>query len=442
VRSASVTEDWLDTVAARGQHVSREHGDIALLQAAIDVYEAEFVEERAEFFASAQRFRPRVRQEIGRVVEFRYRGHRYSLRVFRLSVEHYRIDVDAARVDVWVDPIAANVRTLTCGGSRYRVITATVGATHLIEVDGALHRISREAEGDIRALGPAVVVGLWVGPGDRVTAGQRVATLESMKMETDVLAPCDGTVRETSVMPNAQVGPSTRLLVIDPDEAGAAGDAAERVRFDGRALPPALGGRPASRVRAAIVGLRAFAGALTPPDLDHAHALLDDIRALMRGSDIDPVESRRLVDDYRLTCDRLSPDEPSLLRGEDEILEVFADISTLFRRQAGPDEADDPTALSTGQYFLTYLRTIEARGADLPPAFLADLQRALRHYGSDSLEVTNALKSRLFWMYKSHARIDQQVAAVLAILDRRLRHAPALLPRVGSGFMDVVVRLI
>ena len=442
VRSANVTVDWLDALAARGQHVSHQHGDIALLQAAIDVYEAEFVGERDEFFASAQRFRPRLSPDIGRAVEFRSRGHRYTLRVFRLSVEHYRIDIDGVRVDVWVDPIAANVRTLTCGGARYRVITSRVGGTHLIEVGGAMHRVSRDEEGDIRALGPAVVVSLWARAGEHVEAGQRVATLESMKMETDVLAPCSGTVRETSVLANAQVGAGTRLLVIEPDEAATAADGEERVRFDGKALAPSQGGKPASRVRAALVGLRAFAGALSSPDLDYAHALLDDLRALMRGSDIDAVESRRLVDEYRRTCDRLPADELSLLRREDELLEVFADISSLFRRQTGPDEADDPTALSTGQYFLTYLRTIEARGADLPHAFVADLQRALRHYGSDNLEVTNALKSRLFWMYKSHQRIDHQVAVVLAILDRRLRHAPALLPTVGSGFMDVVVRLI
>jgi acetyl/propionyl-CoA carboxylase alpha subunit/acetyl-CoA carboxylase carboxyltransferase component len=442
VRSANVTVDWLDAISARGQHVSRQHGEIAMLQAAIDVYEAEFVNERDEFFASAQRFRPRVLPDVGRAVEFRYRGHRYTLRVFRLSVEHYRVDVDGVRVDVWVDPIAANVRTLTCGGSRFRVITSRVGSTHLIEVDGALHRVSRDAEGDIRALGPAVVVSLAVKVGDHVVTGQRVATLESMKMETDVLAPCSGTVRETSVMANAQVGAGTRLLVIDPDEAASAAEGEERVRFDGKALPPSQGGRPASRVRAALVGLKAFASAFSTPDLEHAHAVLDDLRALMLGSDIDGVDARRLVDDYRGCCDRLPPDEPSLLRCEDEMLEIFADVSSLFRRQAGPDEADDPTALSTGQYFLTYLRTIEARGSDLPPAFVTDLQRALRHYGSDSLEVTSALKSRLFWMYKSHQRIDHQVAAVLAILDRRLRSAPALLPKVDGGFMEVVERLI
>jgi acetyl/propionyl-CoA carboxylase alpha subunit/acetyl-CoA carboxylase carboxyltransferase component len=442
VRKGSVTVDWLDALAARGAHVSREHADIALLQAAVDVYESEFVAEREEFFVSAQRLRPHVRPEVGRVVELRYRGHRYALKAFRLSFEHYRVDVDGSRVDVWVDPVASHERVVTCRGRRYRVLTSAVGLTHLIEVNGTLHRISRDDEGIVRAFAPAVVVDLPVRPGDRVDAGQRVATLEAMKMESAVVAPCSGTVREVVVMNNAQVGAGTRLLTIDPEAAGSAADSPERVKFEGAALTPAQGGRPSSRVRAAVVGLRAFTEALSPPDLSQAHALLDDMLALVLGSDIDAVESRRLIEEYRRVCERLPADEQSVMLREDQLLSVFADVSTLFLRQAGQEEGDDPTALSAGQYFLTYLRSLDGRGAGLPAPFLSGLQRALRHYGSDSLEVTNALKSRLLWMFKSHQRVDLQVGVILAILDRRLRTAPALLPFVSGSFLDSLDRLI
>jgi acetyl/propionyl-CoA carboxylase alpha subunit/acetyl-CoA carboxylase carboxyltransferase component len=442
VRRADVTVDWLDGLAAKGQHVSREHGDIALLQAAVDVYESEFVAEREEFFASAQRLRPQVRPEIGRIVEFRYRGHRYALRVYRLSFEHYRIDVERARIDVWIDPVAANERNLTCGGRRYRVLTSAVGLTHLIEVADALHRISRDDEGVLLAFAPAVVVDIPVKPGDHVEIGQRVATLEAMKMESAVVATCTGTVREVAVMPNAQVGAGTRLLTIEPDEAGSAAEGVERVKFEGPPHVPGLGGKPSSRTRAAVAGLRAFAGAFSPPDVAQAHALLDDMHALVLGSDIDGVESKRLIEEYRRTCERLPADDQSLMRREDELLSVFADVSLLFLRQAGQDDGDDPTALSAGQYFLTYLRTLEGKGAGLPSAFVSELQRALRHYGSDRLDVTNALKSRLLWMFKSHQRVDQQVGVVLAILDRRLRHAHALLPFVSTAFLDTLDRLI
>jgi acetyl/propionyl-CoA carboxylase alpha subunit/acetyl-CoA carboxylase carboxyltransferase component len=442
LRRAEVTVDWLDALSATGDHVSREHGDIALLQAAIDVYEAEFVAERDEFLASAQRLRPHVRAEIGRTVEFRYRGHRYEMKVYGLSPEHFRIDVDRARVDVWVDRIAPHERVVSCGGRRHRVLASAVGLTHLVEVNGALHRISRDEEGVVRSFSPAVVVDIVVKPGDRVELGQRVATLEAMKMESAVLATCAGTVRDVAVMPNAQVGAGTRLLTIEPDAERSPGDGVERVRFDGEALAPAQGGRPSSRTRAAVAGLRAFAETFAAPAAAQAHALLDDMFALMRGSDIESVDSRRLVEDYRRASERMPPDDQALMRREDDLLGVFADVSSLFLRQVGPDEGDDPTALSAGQYFLTYLRTLESKGAGLPPTFVAELQRALRHYGSDSLEVTNELKSRLLWMFKSHQRVDQQVGVVLAILERRLRHAPALLPFVSTAFLGTVDRLI
>ena len=442
VRRAAVTVDWLDTLTEKGEHISREHGDIAMLQAAIDVYESEFVAEREEFFASAQRLRPQVRSEVGRSVEFRYRGYRYTLKVYRLSLEHYRIDVGSARMDVWVDPIAPHERAVTCGGRRYRVLTSSVGLTHLIEVNGTLHRISRDDEGVVLAFAPAVVVDIHVTPGDHVETGQRVATLEAMKMESAVIAPCTGTVREVTVMPNAQVGAGTRLLTIEPAAAASAAEGVERLKFEGTTLTPAQGGKPTSRVRAAVAGLRAFAEALSPPDVAQAQALLDDMRALVLGSDIDAVESKRLIEEYRRVCEVLPAEEQSLMRREDELLSVFADVSALFLRQAGQDDSDDPTALSAGQYFLTYLRTLDGKGAGLPPTFVSELQRALRHYGSDSLDVTNALKSRLLWTFKSHQRVDQQVGVVLAILDRRLRHAQALLPFVSSSFLDTLDRLI
>ncbi|MCL4845977.1 MAG: carbamoyl-phosphate synthase subunit L [Acidobacteria bacterium] len=441
LRRGGVSVDWLDDLAARGQHVSRAHGDLALVQAAIDVYEAEFLAERDEFLASAQRLRPHVRPEIGRTVELRHRGHRYVLRVCRLGFEHYRVDVDGARVHVYVDRVSAHECVLTCGGERHRVLSSTIGPTHLVEINSALHRLSRDEEGVVRADGPAVVVSLGVAPGDRVEAGQSVAVLEAMKMESAVRAPCAGTVRDVAVLQNAQVGSGARLLTIDPDDVEGAADRS-RVTFAGVALTPAEGGLQASRLRAAVAGFKAFTHALAPPQAEETRAILDDLQAIVLGSDIDAVESRRLVDEYRRLADRLPADDATLRTREDAILETFADIAALFERQTATEDGDDPTALSAGQYLLTYLRALESRGEGLPVAFLGDLRRALRHYGSDSLEVTNALRSRLLWMFRSHQRVDQQVGVVLAILDRRLRHAPALLAHTGNGFVEALDRII
>ena len=52
---------------------------------------------------------------------------------------------------------------------------------------------------------PGLVVGIHVRAGDDVTAGDRVATLEAMKMEHVVTAPRDGRVEEVGVREGEQV---------------------------------------------------------------------------------------------------------------------------------------------------------------------------------------------------------------------------------------------
>jgi pyruvate carboxylase len=52
---------------------------------------------------------------------------------------------------------------------------------------------------------PGLVVGVTVAPGEDVTAGQKLVTLEAMKMETTVYAERAGTVAEVCVKPGSQV---------------------------------------------------------------------------------------------------------------------------------------------------------------------------------------------------------------------------------------------
>jgi urea carboxylase len=57
---------------------------------------------------------------------------------------------------------------------------------------------------------------LSVQPGDTVTAGQRLLTLEAMKMESPVTAPSPGRVTQILVAPGTQVLPGTPLLTLAP----------------------------------------------------------------------------------------------------------------------------------------------------------------------------------------------------------------------------------
>ncbi len=53
-----------------------------------------------------------------------------------------------------------------------------------------------------------------VAVGDAVKSGQCVLVLEAMKMENEIFAPCDGTVKELSVSQGAAVQPGQTLMVI------------------------------------------------------------------------------------------------------------------------------------------------------------------------------------------------------------------------------------
>jgi urea carboxylase len=62
----------------------------------------------------------------------------------------------------------------------------------------------------------AAVWQLSVRPGDRVAPGQQLLTLEAMKMESPVTAPCAGTIAEVLVSPGDQVVAGTALLTLSP----------------------------------------------------------------------------------------------------------------------------------------------------------------------------------------------------------------------------------
>jgi len=73
-------------------------------------------------------------------------------------------------------------------------------------------------DGAIVAPMPGKVTSIDVSSGDKVAKGQRLLTLEAMKMEHGLTAPFDGVVAELSAEAGAQVGEGTILARIDKQE--------------------------------------------------------------------------------------------------------------------------------------------------------------------------------------------------------------------------------
>ena len=417
VQRGEVDTGWLDRLAGNGTHISRLYAEVALLQGAIEAYDAELAIEQKQFYASAVRGRPQVRREIGRAVTLRYEGHSYSLQVYRLDPHSYRVEVDGACIHARSERLDSFEYWLTTGGRRFKITSVAEELKYRIEVDGVSHCIDRHEGGMVHAMAPAVVVSIAVKPGDMVGAGDRVAVLEAMKMEMEVVAPFSGKVCQILTIPNVQVDAGTPLLQIEPAEGEHGSHIAQRIAFAPLVAPEKR-----------------------EPGVDTL-ASLDSLRQLMLGFDVDPSQTASLLSAWsRSGAAHAASDE--FTRREDEILHIFVDICSLFHRQPNVDSSIGAEQPSAELQLFTFLRTLDTNGDGLPVGFRDALLRALAHYGIRTLERSPELEQSLLWIYKSHQRVEQQTAVVFRMLEQRLARVDIFACSAGPEFRTLLDRLI
>lgn len=85
-------------------------------------------------------------------------------------------------------------------------------------IDGSGHHSAHD--GDILSPMPGKIIAVEVAAGDVVVKGQKLLTLEAMKMEHSLTAPFDGVVAELNATAGAQVQVEALLARIEPADAG------------------------------------------------------------------------------------------------------------------------------------------------------------------------------------------------------------------------------
>jgi 3-methylcrotonyl-CoA carboxylase alpha subunit len=102
-----------------------------------------------------------------------------------------------------------------------RVVVFTEGQTFAFDLasrgTGATHGVH---DGEIEAPMPGKVTGVEIKRGEKVAKGQRLLTLEAMKMEHALTAPFDGTVAELNATPGAQVTEGQLLVKVQAEPSG------------------------------------------------------------------------------------------------------------------------------------------------------------------------------------------------------------------------------
>ncbi len=417
VRSGEYDIGWLDQLAARGEHLSWQHADIAIVQSAIEAYRAEFKLEQARFYATAARGRLRLSKDVGCEVELRYRGSVYCCKVFRTAQDYYRVDIDGASVHARLEQLGGLEHRLTLGDARYKVLSLLDGRDHKVVVNGVPHRMERDEGGVVRAPAPAVVLALEVEEGQEVTQGQRVALLEAMKTEIPVLAPCAGKIHDIGVTLHVQVDVGAPLMLVQPQrQVPQQQTTAERVSF------------------AAYDQKNAIAAGTTDQALCDT---VEQLRREMLGYDVEPTESGRALESYRSAT--ASTD---CLQQENEILGIFADICALFSPREEGEDTPELQARTQEEYLLLYLRSLDTETAGVTSIFTKNLRRSLKHYGVKSLQRSAPLEAALLWICKSHQRMPSQVQIVLSILEKRLDRIDELQAQVDDYFRLLLDRIV
>ena len=402
---------WIDRVRGEGRLVSHEHSEIALVMAAIEAYDEQRHVEMNRLLETAHGGRPQVQHKVGQPVDLKLRGTTYQVTALQTGPGRYRVGIangdgfDAADAELErIDDLRAR---LTIGGRSYRIVTATHGPTHLVEVDGTTHRVGRDEGGVLRSPAPALVVATPVAAGDVVAAGAPVLVLESMKMETAIHAPFAARVRELLVVTGSQVETGAPLVRLEPVEDDSADEAAATSTSEAPQGPslslPHDDSEPSARQRA-----------------DRHRARL---AALLLGYDV-PADEKALTG-YLAARDELRASDIDVVAGEAEVLELFADLAELSRNHPADEELRTELRVhSSREHFHTFLRSLDTERGGLPDDFSRRLARVLAHYGVTDLERTPELEESVFRIFLAQQRPAIEVEIVTAILQRWIGEPP------------------
>jgi biotin carboxyl carrier protein len=140
---------------------------------------------------------------------------------------------------VWIDGVGFPVRVRPDGGAteisidghkervwvvtdRDTVFVHAFGRSWALDVVDPVEASLREGAGADAAVAPmpGVLVSLLVEAGTEVGAGQVVAVIESMKMQTEIKAPRAGVVERTPLSVGESFGQGAPLVVLHPEEDG------------------------------------------------------------------------------------------------------------------------------------------------------------------------------------------------------------------------------
>ncbi len=165
----------------------------------------------------------------------------YQIEVERDDAQGWRVTLNGTPIPVDRVEIAKGHYSLLLGDRSFEVFVRAVpsedgsdGQAFEVLLDGQPHTVAvvdarrhalaglakasgTSGDATLKAPMPGLVASILVAPGDTVERGQRVAILEAMKMQNDLLAPRAGVIRAVKTAAGQAVNQGQPLLIIgDP----------------------------------------------------------------------------------------------------------------------------------------------------------------------------------------------------------------------------------
>lgn len=156
----------------------------------------------------------------------------YIYEDLRVEITSHSADEFTSRVEenefkAHIIELGEDRMVLNCDGMRETLRFASINSAEIHISFGArqFHLVNKAAlattaadaigEGDIRASMHGVLADIFVTTGDAVKTGDRLGVLEAMKMRHDILADCDGMVKEIFAEAGTQIAANSPILKIE-----------------------------------------------------------------------------------------------------------------------------------------------------------------------------------------------------------------------------------